>query len=129
MKLAKLSLAAIVVAGLSTSSFAADTLEGAFKEGKVSGALKAYYFDRDDGTTSEDIVNFGLMLNYKTGSFYGFGLNFTGQTNHAPFANGAVGVSGAKDMFDGDEYGVAKESYPWARAIMKITILSATQTV
>ena len=35
MKLAKLSLAAIVVAGLTTSSFAADTLADAFKEGKV----------------------------------------------------------------------------------------------
>ena len=32
-------------------------------------------------------------------------------------------------FFDGDAYDVAKESYPWARAIMKITILSATQTV
>jgi uncharacterized protein YdbL (DUF1318 family) len=55
MKLAKLSLAAIVVAGLATSSFAADTLEGAFKEGKVSGELKAYYFDADSGDTSADI--------------------------------------------------------------------------
>lgn len=109
MKFAKLSLAAIVVAGLSTSSFAADTLAGAFKEGSVSGALKAYYFDRDNGTTSEDILNFGMMLNYKTGSFYGFGLNFTGQTNHAP----AV-TSGAKAMFMGDEYGsgaVLSEAY------------------
>jgi len=35
----------------------------------------------------------------------------------------------AKMVFDGDAYDVAKESYPWARAIMKITILSATQTV
>lgn len=35
----------------------------------------------------------------------------------------------AKMVFDGDAYDVAKESYPWARVIMKITILSATQTV
>ena len=100
MKLAKLSLAAIVVAGLASSSFAADTLADAFKEGKVSGALKAYYFDRDNGATSEGIFNTGLMLNYKTGSFYGFGLNFTGQTNHAPFASVAE-----KAVFVGDEYG------------------------
>lgn len=100
MKLAKLSLVAIVVAGLASSSFAADTLADAFKEGKVSGALKAYYFDKDNGTSSEGIVNFGLLLNYKTASFNGFGLNFTGQTNHAPFA-----TSAQKDMFDGDEYG------------------------
>ena len=41
MKLAKLSLAAIVVAGLASSSFAADTLADAFKNGTVNGELKA----------------------------------------------------------------------------------------
>ena len=35
MKLAKLSLVAMVVAGLASSSFAADTLADAFKNGKV----------------------------------------------------------------------------------------------
>ena len=100
MKLAKLSLAAIVVAGLATSSFAADTLEGAFKEGKVTGALKAYYFSNDDGTDREGILNTGITLNYKTGSLNGFGANFTVQTNHAPFAS-----ADAKNRFDGYEYG------------------------
>ena len=42
MKLAKLSLAAMVVAGLATSSFAADTLADAFKNGKVRGEIKAF---------------------------------------------------------------------------------------
>ena len=47
MKLAKLSLAAMVVAGLASSSFAAsDTLADAFKNGKVNGELRAWYFDR-----------------------------------------------------------------------------------
>ena len=41
MKLAKLSLAAMVVAGLASSSFAADTLADAFKSGTVTGELKA----------------------------------------------------------------------------------------
>ena len=58
MKLAKLSLAAIVVAGLATSSFAADTLAGAFKEGKVSGALQAYYWTKDNGTA--DLISLQL---------------------------------------------------------------------
>ncbi len=39
MKLAKLSLAAMVDAGLASSSFAADTLADAFKNGKVSEEL------------------------------------------------------------------------------------------
>ena len=121
MKLAKLSLAAIVVAGLATSTFAADTLADAFKEGKVSGALKAYYFDRDNGTTSEGIMNFGLMLNYKTASYNGFSLNFTGQTNHAPFA-----TDNQKAMFAGDEYGsgaVLSEAY-LAYSAGKTTVLA-----
>ena len=41
MKLAKLSLVAMVVAGLASGSFAADTLADAFKNGKVSGELRA----------------------------------------------------------------------------------------
>lgn len=50
MKLSKLSLVAIVVAGLTSSSFAAsDTLADAFKNGKVTGELRAWYFDRDTG--------------------------------------------------------------------------------
>ena len=52
MKLAKLSLVAMVVAGLASSSFAADTLADAFKNGKVNGELKAWYFDKDNGATS-----------------------------------------------------------------------------
>ena len=109
MKLAKLSLAAIVVAGLASSSFAADTLEGAFKEGKVSGELKAYYFDRDSGKKSEGIFDTGLMLNYKTGSLNGFSLNFTGQAAASPFAS-----TDEKAMFSGDMYGsgaVLSEAY------------------
>ncbi len=109
MKLAKLSLAAIVVAGLSTSSFAADTLADAFKEGKVSGELKAYYFDADYGDSSGDIFTTGLMLNYKTGSLNGFSLNFTGQAASSPFAD----VDG-KDIYDGSMWtsgAVLSEAY------------------
>ena len=50
MKLAKLSLVAMVVAGLASSSFAeSSTLADAFKNGKVTGELRAWYFDRDTG--------------------------------------------------------------------------------
>ena len=84
MKLAKLSLAAIVVAGLATSSFAADTLEGAFKEGKVSGALKAYWIDtnNDGATVDSDGKAVGGLLKYTTGTLNGFAAGFEFQTSH-----------------------------------------------
>ena len=101
MKLAKLSLVAMVVAGLASSSFAADTLADAFKNGKVSGELRAWYFDRDNGTTAhEDIISTGVMLNYITDSFYGFRVGATIQSNYAPFADKAE-----KSMYKGDMYG------------------------
>ena len=109
MKLAKLSLAAMVVAGLATSSFAADTLADAFKNGKVNGELRAWYFDRDTGTTSEDLFHTGVVLGYVTDSLYGLSLGATFQSNYAPAATTAD-----KKLFDGDSYGsgaVLSEAY------------------
>ncbi|MBP1681440.1 MAG: putative outer rane porin [Proteobacteria bacterium] len=112
MKLAKLSLAAMVVAGLASSSFAAsDTLADAFKNGKVNGELRAWYFDRDSGTgsTSADIFNTGVVLGYVTDSLYGLSLGLTFQSNYAPEADAT-----AKKVFDGDMYGsgaVLSEAY------------------
>jgi len=102
MKLAKLSLAAIVVAGLTTSSFAADTLADAFKEGKISGELRAWYFDRDRDATGEsaDIFATGLQLKYITGKYYGFSLGATLQSSFQPFAD-----EEAKAVFEDEMYG------------------------
>lgn len=100
MKLAKLSLAAMVVAGLATSSFAADTLADAFKNGKVSGQLKSSYFTRDTGASDGAILNVGLTLGYVTDSFMGFKMGTTFQSSHAPFAD-----TDAKNIFLGDVYG------------------------
>jgi len=114
MKLAKLSLAAIVVAGLASSSFAADTLADAFKNGTVNGELKAYYFTNDNGTSKEDIFSTGVMLGYKTASLYGFTLGLTAQGSASPFADGEIGVDGGKDRFSGNMYGsgaVLSEAY------------------
>ena len=47
MQFVKLSLVAVVVASLASNTFAADTLADAFKNGKVSGELRAWYFDKD----------------------------------------------------------------------------------
>ncbi|MDD3342185.1 MAG: OprD family outer membrane porin [Sulfurospirillaceae bacterium] len=111
MKLAQLSLAAIVVAGLATSSFAADTLADAFKNGKVSGELRAWYFDRDraGSTNDADIFNTGLVLGYVTDSLYGFSFGATMQSNFAPFAD-----ADAKRVFKTDMYGsgaILSEAY------------------
>ncbi len=117
MKLVKLSVAAFMVAGLASSSFAADTLADAFKNGKVTGELKAWYFDRDtddknDGTLAKgdaDIFSTGIMLSYVTDTLYGLSLGTTFQGNYAPFAN-----SDAKNLYGTDMYGsgaVLSEAY------------------
>lgn len=117
MKLVKLSVAAFMVAGLASSSFAADTLADAFKNGKVTGELKAWYFDRDtdnknDGTLAKgdaDIFSTGIMLSYVTDTLYGLSLGTTFQGNYAPFAN-----SDAKNLYATDMYGsgaVLSEAY------------------
>ncbi|MDD3344344.1 MAG: OprD family outer membrane porin [Sulfurospirillaceae bacterium] len=118
MKLAKLSLAAIVVAGLASSSFAAsDTLADAFKNGKVTGELKAWYFDRDTGNPNtgalakgnEDLFSTGVMLSYVTDSFNGLSLGTTFQSSYAPMA-----TTDAKNLYATDMYGsgaVLSEAY------------------
>ncbi|NCB82698.1 MAG: outer membrane porin, OprD family, partial [Bacilli bacterium] len=91
--LAKLSLAAMVVAGLASSSFAADNLADAFKNGKVTGEIKAWYFDKtqENATKTADrddnanIANFGLTLGFVTDSLYGFYAGATFQGSSTPF--------------------------------------------
>ena len=124
MKFANLSLVAIVVAGLASSSFAADTLADAFKNGSVSGELRAWYFDREGSAinntaatrkVNSDIFNAGVDLSYVTSSFYGFKAGATFQSSYAPFADGSLSQAGtAKSDFKGDEYGsgaVLSEAY------------------
>ncbi|WP_458700964.1 OprD family outer membrane porin [Sulfurospirillum sp. 1307] len=109
MKLTKISLAVVSVLALGSSSFASDNLVDAFKNGKVKGELKAYYFDRDKGASEADIVTTGVMLNYVTGSFKGFKFGATFQSSASPFAN-----SDAKNVFKKDMYGsgaVLSEGY------------------
>jgi hypothetical protein len=101
MKLAKLSLAAIVVAGLGSSSFAADTLADAFKNGKVSGELKAWYFEKDSAKSigSVDIINTGITLGYITDYVNGFKIGATMQSSAAPFASADAKVEYKNHMY------------------------------
>ena len=75
-------MAAIVVAGLATSSFAADSLAAAFKEGKVSGAIKSMYRDSEIGAADTTGFALGGELGYVTGSLNGFSMGATFQTSH-----------------------------------------------
>jgi len=116
MRFVKLSLAAVLVAGMTSSSFAADTLADAFKNGKVNGTLKAWYWDRtDEGNFgggayhNENILNLGIELGYVSDSFYGFRTGFTFQGSATPFAE-----ENAKKLFNKEESGqgtVLSEAY------------------
>lgn len=124
MKLSKLSLAAIVALGLGSSAFAADTLADAFKNGKVSGALQAYYFDKDDGTTDDSILDLGVDLSYVTDSYKGATVGFTFQGTSAPDAPDTA-------IFNGDMYGsgaVLSEAY-LAYTLSNTTIKAGRQYV
>ncbi|WNY98483.1 OprD family outer membrane porin [Sulfurospirillum sp. 'SP'] len=115
MRFVKLSLAAVLVAGMTSSSFAADTLADAFKNGKVNGTLKAWYWDRDDEgnfyskADHQNILNIGVELGYVTDTLYGFRLGFTYQGSSTPFA-----TDDAKKLFNKEESGqgsVLSEAY------------------
>jgi len=112
MKLAKLGLAGIIVAGLTTNSYGADSLVDAFKNGKTKGELRAWYFDRqveNAPASSAGIFSTAVILNYVTDKFYGFSLGGTLEAMYAPEAS-----SGAKDVYKSDMYGsgaVLSEAY------------------
>lgn len=103
MKLVKFSLIAI----LSTGSWlsANDTLSDAFKNGKINGEIRTYYFERDIDKNAADkdgneILDFALKLKYETSSFYGFKMGTTLQGVSSPFADEEVKVSDLKkDMY------------------------------
>lgn len=114
MKLARLSLAAILVAGIGTTSFAADTLADAFKNGKIKGELRAWYFDKDtekfnsstaptsvikDAAKTGSIFDTAVILNYVTDALYGFTFGATMQSSYSPFANEEAKVTFKDDMY------------------------------
>lgn len=118
MKLAKFSLAAIMAVGALSSLSAADTLADAFKNGKVKGALEAWYWDRDTqpANAHEDLFTVGVKLSYVTDPLYGFNIGATLQTSNSPFASAVAKRPGAANVavFGNDQYGpgaVLSEAY------------------
>lgn len=107
MKGVAYSFMALVCCGMvSTDALAGDTLSDAFKNGKVSGELKAYYFNLDVNQPSRNayldasLLDMGVKLGYITDSFYGLKLGTTFQSSYSPFAD-----NDAKRQFGGDMYG------------------------
>ncbi|MBE0497338.1 MAG: outer membrane porin, OprD family, partial [Campylobacterales bacterium] len=96
MKIVRLSIA-VAMTALSSQVFAADTLADAFKNGSLSGEIKAFYFNKDNGTDREDIVATGLMLKYLTDEYMGFKAGATFQSSSTPFID-----DGGKTMFRND---------------------------
>lgn len=78
-KLQKLSLVASL-ALISTQAFSADTIAGAFEEGKISGEIKSQYFQKESNDSKTvNIWTNGGNLSYTTGSFNGLSAGVTFQ--------------------------------------------------
>ncbi len=109
MRFGRLSLVAVIAATLSQGLFAADTLADAFKNGKVNGNLKAYYFNRNNNNTPANITSLGLNLNFITDKYKGFTVGITAQAVDTPNINTA-----GKTAFNDDMYGsgaILSEAY------------------
>ncbi|MCF6172607.1 MAG: hypothetical protein L3J44_02310 [Campylobacteraceae bacterium] len=56
MRLTKLGLSTIVLTGLTVSSFAANSLSDALKNGKFNGEFKAIYYDVDKAAGGQESI-------------------------------------------------------------------------
>lgn len=85
MKLAKLSLAAITVAGLTANAFSEDTLADAIKNSQFNGVLRQVYREKNkDGVLDKDGFSIGARFEVKTAKFMGFSANVGFQTSTTP---------------------------------------------
>lgn len=127
MKWAKLSL--VAVAALSTMAYAGDSLEDAFKNGKVSGDLRFVYTggsrsDAINETAPVNNVNVGSVaveLKYITDDFKGFKLGLGFQSAHdLGFQN--RDAIGAKDPDSEDDARNSVSTTLLSEAYIKYTI-------
>ncbi|WP_333803701.1 OprD family outer membrane porin, partial [Sulfurospirillum sp.] len=90
-------------------------LADAFKNGKVNGTLKAWYWDNDEEgnfyskASHQSILNLGIELGYVTDTLYGLRFGATYQGSSTPFA-----TDDAKALFNKEESGqgsVLSEAY------------------
>ncbi|MBU2818620.1 hypothetical protein HF282_14195, partial [Acidithiobacillus ferrooxidans] len=85
-----------VLCGVSVSA-QAETLTDFFKQSKIDGQIRSYYFSRDYGATgpntyNQDVFSLGGMLNIKTAPFLGgFGVGVSFFAAHGLGANDTSG--------------------------------------
>lgn len=86
----KLTITSLVASACIFSNvYANNTLEETFKNGKVKGEIKSYFFQEDyDATGRSSIMHFGGLLNYETASFNGVTLGSTFQVSSVADVNG-----------------------------------------
>lgn len=78
----KITLTSVVAAATIFTNLQADSIEKAFKDGKVKGDIKAYYFQEDyDVKGKASNLHFGGILGYETGSFNGLSAGATFQVS------------------------------------------------
>lgn len=120
MKKFYLSLILVLLSVTTTSN--ASTLEESIKNGKVNGALQAYYFAREkENGTDNDILTLGLDISYETADYNGFTAKTTFQSSSSPWVD-EDGKSGRKSNMwgSGAQLSEAFLSYSFENTSVKI---------
>ena len=115
----KVSLVACGLLLTSSFAFGADTIDAAFKDGKVSGSLTGYgvNYDLKDGGTDSSFTSGAIALAYETASLKGFNAKA-----------GFIGVHVFSEKNDGDASDIASkvlmtEAYgKYANDLVSVTI-------
>lgn len=109
----KITLSLAVAATVATTgSFAASDLESAFKEGKTSGQIRAFYINRaydfQNGATadySRDGLALGGKLAYETAPLHGISAGVAFYTTNKVDNENIVAAKNDKTLFDGNDDG------------------------
>lgn len=93
---------------LLSSTIFADSIDDAFKNGKMSGELRSYYFqEKQSDTGTSSILHYGGHFNYLTGTYYGLNLGASLQASSVGTIDGTN-----RFLYDEDASGaVLSESY------------------
>ena len=101
LKTQRISLAVCGLVLSSTMAFGADTIDAAFKEGKVSGALAAYGIstDKKDNNADSAFTSGAVSLGFETAAVKGFSAKA-----------GFIGVHEFSEKNDNDASDIASKS-------------------
>lgn len=115
-------VATLLLLGLGSQSFAADSIAESFKDGEFSGKLKSYYFmeNYDSASSSDNTVwANGGELSYKTADFNGFKLGTTFQTSHITNIDDTAGKQNKTMNASGSVMSEAYLSYKYKNTTLK----------